>query len=453
MFLGSGCGAGGPSANRIADKVMDEPTNEHTTPGTFGKQVNDIAAAVLGPNGQVAMIKSEGGPIEEGGYKHFSIALVDKDTGPLPIANIDISTIVVTLYKSTGGAPFAAIASTPIFSVATGVIRSNYLYQVADWQNGDGYWLEVSGIKYTVGGVIGYLPVVSWTGQITELANVETKINSILNDTDVTLPAEHAALAAQNTAIEGKVDTVDTVVDSIKIDTGTTIPADIATLQADVDIIETHVKLNKSGMILATVDSTFTPSNNNIVIPSLAGFPDWSPIPLDGTFSDWFFVVVGEGISANKGVYRKITRYQTNGTFTFATNLPGNVQPNDVVLIIHPSIMGSYTIPSVSGGSESFALANTEYNIINLNLTEYLVNLTYIMKFNSGYIYKVHYYEDANSGTGDEIEIWEDIIDATAGDESAKYFINDLKKGRLTIECNNASGFVRYVRTIKYAYY
>jgi len=63
---------------------------------------------------------------------------------------------------------------------------------------------------------------------------VDGNVDSILEDTGITLPATL-------TTIEGKIDTVDTNVDSVLEDTGTTIPGTLTTIEGKVDTVDTNV--------------------------------------------------------------------------------------------------------------------------------------------------------------------------------------------------------------------
>ena len=107
---------------------------------------------------------------------------------------------------------------------------------------------------------------------ITELAAVDTVVDSILVDTGTTLPASlstidtnvDAILVDTGTTLPASLGIIDTNVDAILVDTGTTLPASLSTIDTNVDsiLLDTGTTLPASLAIIDTnVDDIETAVN------------------------------------------------------------------------------------------------------------------------------------------------------------------------------------------------
>ena len=166
--------------------------------GTVIERIADIQTTLGGSASQLKVSKSISSSVEEGGLLHFSISLIDIDSGPVSSANIDISGITQEMAISSSGVTFTSAGITqPVFEKSDGVVSCSYPFLIAEWMNGDMWRMTVSGITATVGGDTAYVETQQWSGEVTD-------------NLDIT---------ATLTTIEGKVDDVKTVVDNIYIDT------------------------------------------------------------------------------------------------------------------------------------------------------------------------------------------------------------------------------------------
>lgn len=120
--------------------------------------------------------------VERGSLVTFGISLVDRDTGNVPSANIDIAGISVSLQKSTGGGAFSASGITqPTFTKADGKVTADYLFAAGEWLAGDGWKLTVSGIFAQVGSPAtnAYVPIAIWSGLVLDHSDVIEDVNDI----------------------------------------------------------------------------------------------------------------------------------------------------------------------------------------------------------------------------------------------------------------------------------
>jgi len=159
-----------------------EVTNDGLIPG-IASDVTDIKTYLSGEGIQGKFDFSKSGPVEEGAFQLFAISVIDTANGAITSANIDITSISAVMSKSTGGGAFSAVGITqPTFSKENGRVYCNYQFLTAQWEAGDMYKLEVSGIALTIGSDTQTVPYGNWSNIITELVNLETKVDSIQTD-------------------------------------------------------------------------------------------------------------------------------------------------------------------------------------------------------------------------------------------------------------------------------
>ena len=151
--------------------------------GSVMERLEWVQVALGGGALQLRVEQSKSGAVEEDSFMAFAISLFDIDTGAVQAADIDITGITVNLEKSTGGAAFSNAGITqPVFAKANGLVSIDYRFLAAEWEIGDTYRLAVSGITCTVAGDTAYVKDVVWSNLITELVNVEAKIDAIQAD-------------------------------------------------------------------------------------------------------------------------------------------------------------------------------------------------------------------------------------------------------------------------------
>lgn len=142
-----------------------------------------VINALGGEATQLITAQSMGGAVEENALQQFTIGLADIDGGSLATTAIDISLISSDMYQSRAGASFATAGITqPTFTKSVGVVECAYQFLAAQWQTGDMYKLSVSGITATLGTDTAYVPVMIWSNLITELEDVNTKVDLIQAD-------------------------------------------------------------------------------------------------------------------------------------------------------------------------------------------------------------------------------------------------------------------------------
>ncbi len=151
--------------------------------GSIMERLEWVQVALGGGAIQLRVEQSKSGAVEEDAFMAFAISLFDIDTGAVQVADIDITGIAAVLEKSTGGAAFNAAGITqPTFTKANGLVSDDNRFLAAEWEIGDTYRLQVSGITCTVAGDTAYVKDVVWSNLITELVNVEAKIDAIQAD-------------------------------------------------------------------------------------------------------------------------------------------------------------------------------------------------------------------------------------------------------------------------------
>lgn len=142
----------------------------------------EFVQTVLGQIGSIDWNKGDTPAVDEdGGRAHFTVGVVDRDTGLVASANINIAAATISLKKSTGGAAFSTVGITqPTLSKTTGQVFSDYDFNAAEWQVGDAFLLEVSGATATdANGNTSYMPVMDWLGIINEDLDVKTEVDDL----------------------------------------------------------------------------------------------------------------------------------------------------------------------------------------------------------------------------------------------------------------------------------
>ena len=133
---------------------------------------------------QMRVEQSISGPVEEGGWMQFAISIMDVDSGAVASADIDISSIVSVIEKSTGGAAFSAAGLSVItFGKDDGRVYIDYQFQAGEWTVGDVYKIVVSGIEATIGTDTAYVPAMVWSNFVVEDADLATAVAA--NQTDL----------------------------------------------------------------------------------------------------------------------------------------------------------------------------------------------------------------------------------------------------------------------------
>jgi len=135
--------------------------------------------AMLGAN-QTRFLPSMSGPVEEDAFQQFRVSIFDIDGGAVAADDIDIGSIVTTLEKSTGGAAFSNAGITqPVFAKAAGGISVANRFLAAQWAVGDVYKLTTTGVTATVNSQTVYMPTMTWSNIVHEVAEIKADIDDI----------------------------------------------------------------------------------------------------------------------------------------------------------------------------------------------------------------------------------------------------------------------------------
>ena len=264
---------------RKDDAAHTGAVDDTTSAMGYSKQVvtntESIIATLGGSAIQMRTSQSVSTGVEEDGIQQFSISIMDVDTGAVATANIDITGIVSTIEKSTGGAAFSDAGLTAItFGKDDGRVFIDYQFLAAEWAVGDVYKISVSGIEADVGGDTAFVPAMVWSNFVSEDADLASAVSGIQTDLDnatdglgalkILIDANQTdidAVIVDTTAIiadldnatdglsalKALIDTVDSEVGGIQTDT-TAIIADLdnatdglSALKALIDIVDSEV--------------------------------------------------------------------------------------------------------------------------------------------------------------------------------------------------------------------
>ncbi len=166
-----------------SNNVFDSSSVTSNEDGSIFERLEWIQTALGGTAMQLRTQQSESTTVEEGAYMQFSISLLDMDTGAIASALIDTTAMTVSVAKSTGGAGFSTSGLTiPTFTKADGLVTSAYQFEIAQWQVGDVYKLDVSGVTVTIAGDIAYVPQVEWSNMVVEELNLHNEVAAIQAD-------------------------------------------------------------------------------------------------------------------------------------------------------------------------------------------------------------------------------------------------------------------------------
>lgn len=156
------------------NSVLAQMMSSTGVASTFNKTTDSLEAirnrldTLLGGAAiQTRTEQSLSGPVEEGARQQFAISIYDIDTGAVASASIDITSIVQTMEKSTGGGAFSTTGITqPTFAKANGLVSVEYTFVSTEWKAGDVYKLTVSTITATVGGDTAYIKAMVWSNVV-----------------------------------------------------------------------------------------------------------------------------------------------------------------------------------------------------------------------------------------------------------------------------------------------
>ena len=138
-----------------------------------------ILAAVTGQT-DLRTQQSESGVVEQNDFLQFWVSIFSISAGAIPSASIDITGMTAVMSQSRAGGAFSAAGITqPVFAKANGKVSCAYQFLLAEWEMGDVYRLDLSGIKATVGGDVVFLQDMVWSNIVVEAADLETTVNTI----------------------------------------------------------------------------------------------------------------------------------------------------------------------------------------------------------------------------------------------------------------------------------
>jgi len=196
-----------------------------------------IIAAIEATN-PLTVNKTEIQSVEEDAFYTFAITLTDINGAPLPIANINITSLSGVMELSTDGINFSAVGITqPVFAKALGRVWVSYRFLTAEWDVADIFRLTLSGIKATPVSTELAVQTIIWTDIIIAVDDIETKVDTILLEVehihDVDIPgvkSETALIVADTNEIQLELadgGRLDLILDAINTKT-TNLPSDPA---------------------------------------------------------------------------------------------------------------------------------------------------------------------------------------------------------------------------------
>ena len=120
----------------------------------------------------------------------FEFVLIDNDTGPIASASIEPGTY--NLDRIRGGVT-TSITSGVTFDKTDGRIYTDITFDTATWNPDDTYLLTPQlDTIVVIGGGIYYPALGSWSGLVSDLSNIEAKIDAIASDVDNLFPKNDA---------------------------------------------------------------------------------------------------------------------------------------------------------------------------------------------------------------------------------------------------------------------
>jgi hypothetical protein len=144
-----------------------------------------ILALITGGGADARFQQSAAGVVGAGSYMGFSISIYDVNSGAVPAADIDITSIIVMLQQSRGGAGFSSVGITqPVFNKFPGIVNCSFQFDATEWQSGDIYSLVVMRIGAIVDLVPVYVPAMVWCNEVIEAASAEAMIAKVWKQVD-----------------------------------------------------------------------------------------------------------------------------------------------------------------------------------------------------------------------------------------------------------------------------
>lgn len=229
-------------------------------------------AAAVGAGGQIVWDKSAASSFDEdGGRYSFDVGVVDRDTGAVSSANINIASAVVTLEKSTAGGAFSTAGVTqPTAAKANGLVTVSADVTASEWAVGDSYKLTLTTVSATnSASTVEYMPAMVWVGQVTEDSDVKTTVDDI--DTDLGEPGDAASTTG---AVHPKLNAIRDALGIVASGAGGGYEADGAPslydrVTGDADSIENRLG-NPTGDTLSTITAKLGDNDDAATDPSAA---------------------------------------------------------------------------------------------------------------------------------------------------------------------------------------
>ncbi len=152
-------------------------------------------------------VQSQAGAVQKNGVEEFCLSLYDITGGAIASGSINIAGISASMYKSSGGGAFSASGVTqPTFAKSNGIVYCAYQFVEAEWETGDMYELDISGITVTIGTDTLLVPRTLWSNLLTsqpfdQLIGVSYFVNNITGNDANTGLSWSQAVAQVNQAI------------------------------------------------------------------------------------------------------------------------------------------------------------------------------------------------------------------------------------------------------------
>ena len=162
------------------DAAVTSPANTKSIVAMNKGALNQLATIIGMINKEYTVDRNEVVTADVDNTVQFEIAIIDNNTGLVPVGDITEGTITITRWRAGAS---SVIVNAAAFSKANGRIYYNYTFVNTDWATDDSYIVETAGISFDIGGTTFYPALSPWFGFISDLSTIEGKIDTI--DTEV----------------------------------------------------------------------------------------------------------------------------------------------------------------------------------------------------------------------------------------------------------------------------
>ena len=160
----------------------------------IGVQIN----ALLGLQ-QLVDQMSEFDEVQEDDRTRFHISLIDRDGGPIALANVVPGTI--SILRSRAGGAWSTIVNAVAMTAEDGGAYYDYTWPTASWDEDDQILAVPAAVGAVISGTTYYAALGQWIGRITSEGTIKATVLAIDAEVDASSLAQGAGSVASNAAL------------------------------------------------------------------------------------------------------------------------------------------------------------------------------------------------------------------------------------------------------------